>query len=87
MRSAALELSFFLAIPTLGAASVYALWEARHELVASDLPVFSLGLVTSFVISLAVITVLLRYVRDHDLRIFGWYRVALAILVVLLVAH
>lgn len=87
VRSAALEFSFFLAIPTLGAASVYALWEARHELVASDLPVFSLGLVTSFVISLAVITVLLRYVRDHDLRIFGWYRVALAILVVLLVAH
>jgi undecaprenyl-diphosphatase len=82
VRSAALEFSFFLAIPTLGAASVYALWEARHGLVAADVPIFLVGLVTSFAVSLAVIAVLLRYVRDHDLRVFGWYRVALAILIV-----
>jgi undecaprenyl-diphosphatase len=87
VRSAALEFSFFLAIPTLGAASVYALWEARHALVASDVPIFLVGLVTSFVVSLAVIAVLLRYVRDHDLRIFGWYRVALAILIVALLGR
>jgi undecaprenyl-diphosphatase len=86
-RSAALEFSFFLALPTLGAASVYALWEARHGLVAADLPVFAIGLVTSFVVSLAVIAGLLRYVRDHDLRIFGWYRLALAVLIVALVAR
>lgn len=84
-RAAALEFSFFLAIPTLGAASVFALWEARHQLTASDAPVFAVGLATSFVVSLAVIAVLLRYVRDHDLRVFGWYRIALAILVVVLV--
>jgi undecaprenyl-diphosphatase len=85
-RSAALEFSFFLAIPTLGAASVFALWEARHELAAADLPVFAVGLVTSFVVSLAVIAVLLRYVRDHDLRIFGWYRLALALLIAVVLA-
>jgi undecaprenyl-diphosphatase len=85
-RSAALEFSFFLAIPTLGAASVFALWEARHDLVAVDVPIFAVGLLTSFVVSLAVIAVLLRYVRDHDLRIFGWYRLALAMLIVVLVA-
>lgn len=84
-RAAALEFSFFLAIPTLGAASLYALWKARHDLVAADVPIFALGLVTSFVVSLAVIAVLLRYVRDHDLRPFGWYRLALAALIVLLV--
>jgi undecaprenyl-diphosphatase len=87
VRSAALEFSFFLAIPTLGAASVYALWEARHGLVAADVPIFLVGLVTSFVVSLAVIAVLLRYVRDHDLRVFGWYRIALAILIVTLLAR
>jgi undecaprenyl-diphosphatase len=85
-RSVALEFSFFLAIPTLGAASVYALWKARHHLVATDLPVFGVGLAVSFVVSLAVIAVLLRFVRDHDLRIFGWYRLALAALIVLLIA-
>jgi undecaprenyl-diphosphatase len=83
-RAAALEFSFFLAIPTLGAASVYALWKARHDLVAADVPVFALGLATSFVVSLAVIAMLLRYVRDHDLRPFGWYRLALAALIVLI---
>jgi undecaprenyl-diphosphatase len=82
-RAAALEFSFFLAIPTLGAASLYALWDARHDLVAADLPIFAIGLVTSFVVSLAVIAALLRYVRDHDLRPFGWYRLALALVVVL----
>lgn len=86
-RSVALEFSFFLAIPTLGAASVYALWKARHALVAADVPIFTVGLVVSFVVSLAVIAVLLRFVRDHDLRIFGWYRIALAVLIVLLVAR
>ena len=86
-RSVALEFSFFLAIPTLGAASVYALWKARHHLVAADLPIFGVGLVVSFVVSLAVIAVLLRFVRDHDLRIFGWYRLALALLIVLLVSR
>ena len=86
-RAAALEFSFFLAIPTLGAASVFALWEARPQLTASDAPVFAVGFVTSFVVSLAVIAVLLRYVRDHDLRVFGWYRIALAILVIALVTR
>ncbi len=86
-RAAALEFSFFLAIPTLGAASVFALWKARHALTAADVPIFALGLLTSFVVSLAVIALLLRYVRDHDLRPFGWYRIALAAAVIWLAAR
>jgi len=85
-RRVALEFSFFLAIPTLGAASVFALWEARHVLAASDTPIFGLGFAVSFVVSLAVIAVLLRYVRDHDLRPFGWYRVVLAAAVLIALA-
>jgi undecaprenyl-diphosphatase len=77
-RTAALEFSFFLAIPTLGAASLFALWKDRALLHASDAPVFAVGLVVSFVVSLAAIAGLLGYVRRHDLRVFGWYRLALA---------
>ncbi len=84
VRATALEFSFFLAIPTLGAASVYALWKARADLVPADVPIFAVGLVISFLVSLAVIAVLLRFVRDHDLRPFGWYRIALAALILLL---
>ncbi|MCC6767108.1 MAG: undecaprenyl-diphosphate phosphatase [Deltaproteobacteria bacterium] len=83
-RPTALEFSFFLAIPTLGAASVFALWESRHVLAAADVPIFAVGLVTSFAVSLAAIAVLLRYVREHDLRAFGWYRLALAALLLAL---
>lgn len=82
-RPTALEFSFFLALPTLGAASVFALWESRRALAVADAPIFVVGLVVSFAVSLAVIAALLRYVRDHDLRLFGWYRLALALAVVL----
>jgi undecaprenyl-diphosphatase len=85
-RRAALEFSFFLAIPTLGAASLFALWRGRDALVAADAPVFAVGLVVSFAVALASIAFLLRYVREHDLRPFGWYRLALALLVVAQVA-
>ena len=81
-RSAALEFSFFLAIPTLGAASVFSLWGARTELAVSDVRVFACGLAVSFVVSLVAIAGLLRYVRQNDLRPFGWYRIALATLIV-----
>ena len=81
-RTAALEFSFLLALPTLGAASLYALWETRHALTAADAPVFTVGLAMSFVVSLAVIAGLLRYVRRNDLRPFGWYRVVLAVVII-----
>ena len=80
-RRAALEFSFFLAMPTLGAASLFALWQGRARLETADTPVFAAGFAVSFLVALASIAVLLRYVRDHDLRPFGWYRLALAALV------
>jgi undecaprenyl-diphosphatase len=81
-RRAALEFSFFLAMPTLGAASLFALWQGRARLEAADTPVFAAGFAVSFLVALASIAALLRYVRGHDLRPFGWYRLALAALVV-----
>jgi undecaprenyl-diphosphatase len=81
-RRTALEFSFFLAIPTLGAASLFALWQARDALSRADAPIFALGLAVSFVVALAAIAALLRYVVGHDLRPFGWYRLALAAVVI-----
>ena len=85
-RPAALEFSFFLAIPTLGAASLFALWHVRGSLDRADVPIFTLGLAVSFLIALASIAALLRYVGNNDLRPFGWYRLALALAVVVVVA-
>jgi len=85
-RSVATEFSFFLAIPTLFAATFYSLYKERGSLVASDAPLFAVGLVTSFVSAFLCVRWLLRYVSTHDFRAFAWYRIAFG-LVVLLTAY
>ena len=81
----AADVSFLLAIPTLGAATVYDLLKnfrpLLHETGAAPL---GIGLVTSFVVGWLVIAAFLRYLRRFGLGVFGYYRIALAALVVFL---
>ena len=85
-RKAATEFSFFLAVPTLVAAGAYDLWKNRDLFSSTDVPLFAVGLVTSFVSAWLVIRWLIRYVATHDFRWFAWYRIAFG-LVVLLTAY
>ncbi|MFM2446465.1 MAG: hypothetical protein RI936_912 [Pseudomonadota bacterium] len=85
-RTAATEFSFFLAIPTVIGASVYALYKARHELSAADLPVLATGFVFSFLAAMLVVRWLLRYVAAHDYRVFGWYRIAFGLIILVTAA-
>ncbi len=80
-RRTATEFSFFLAVPTLVAASLYSLFTNRHLLSASDTGLFAVGLVTAFVAALLAIRTLLRYISSHDFSVFAWYRIAFGILV------
>jgi undecaprenyl-diphosphatase len=80
-RKAATEFSFFLAIPTLGAATVYDLWKKHDALVPGDLAWLLVATAVSFVVAWASIRWLLRFVATHDLTPFAWYRIALGILV------
>ncbi|HET9985946.1 MAG TPA: undecaprenyl-diphosphate phosphatase [Longimicrobiales bacterium] len=80
-RVAATEFSFFLAIPTMFAATLYDLYKSRGVLAAGDAPVFAIGFVVSFVSALIVVKGLLRYVSSHDFRAFGWYRIVLGLIV------
>ena len=74
-RQAATEFSFFLAIPTLCAASVYDLYKHRDLLdVVTDAPVFVLGMIAAFFSALLAIKALLRYISQHDFLVFAWYR-------------
>ena len=75
-RKAATEFSFFLAVPTLVAAGAYDLWKNRALFSVDDLPMFGVGLVTSFISAFIVIRWLIRYVATHDFRWFAWYRIA-----------
>ena len=74
-RQAATEFSFFLAIPTLTAASLYDLYKHRELLdLVADAPHFILGMVAAFFSALLAIKALLRYISEHDFLIFAWYR-------------
>jgi undecaprenyl-diphosphatase len=80
-RQAATEFSFFLAIPTLGAATVWDLYKNRQALDAHDLTWLMVSTIVSFLVAWATIRWFLRYVSRHNLTPFAWYRVALGILV------
>lgn len=80
-RKCATEFTFFLAIPTLVGATVYSLWKARSLLVASDIPMFSVGFIASFISAFVVVRWFIRYVSTHDFTIFAWYRIAFGIVV------
>jgi undecaprenyl-diphosphatase len=82
-RKAATEFSFFLAIPTMFAATVYDAIKHRHDFVAADFPVFAVGFVVSFVAALFVIRALIRYISQHDFSAFAWYRIAFGIVILL----
>jgi undecaprenyl-diphosphatase len=75
-RTAATQFSFFLAMPTVVGASVYSLFKARDQLRAADLPLFAVGFVAAFAAALVCVRWLLRYVSNHDFRLFAWYRIA-----------
>jgi undecaprenyl-diphosphatase len=84
-RRVATEFSFFLALPTLIAATVYQMVSSRSLLTTDDALALALGLVVAFFVAWAVIAALLTFVKRHTLRVFGYYRIVfgIAILVAL----
>jgi undecaprenyl-diphosphatase len=80
-RTAATEFSFFLAIPVMLAATSYDLLKSWSILVPSDVPVFAVGFIVSFVSALIVVRAFLSYVSHHSFRAFAWYRITVGILV------
>lgn len=81
-RKAATEFSFFLAIPTLFAASAYELWKERALLNTNDIGMWAVGLIAAFVSAFLCVRWLLRYISSHDFSLFAWYRIAFGLVVV-----
>jgi undecaprenyl-diphosphatase len=80
-RKAATDFSFFLAMPTLIGAGVYSLYKERALLSMSDLPMFLVGLVFSFLSAWLCVRWLLRYISTHDFVPFAWYRIVFGLVV------
>ena len=86
-RRAAVEFSFFLAIPTMTAATIYSLTKNWSYLESGDVLWLSIAFVISFLIAWASIRWLLHYVSSHSFKLFAWYRLALGALVLMLLAR
>jgi undecaprenyl-diphosphatase len=82
-RRAATEFSFFLAIPTLIAATFYQLYKERALLSFDDIGMWVVGFVAAFASAFWAVRGLLRYISTHDFSAFAWYRIAFGIVVLL----
>ena len=82
-RVAAAEFTFFLAVPVMFGMSALKLMKFGFAFTGAELLVLLLGMAVAFLVSLAVIRFLMNYIRKHDFRAFGWYRIALGALVLI----
>lgn len=74
-RKAAAEFSFFLAIPTMFAATAYDLYKNWNLFDVHDVPLFVVGGVASFISALIAVRTLIKFVSRHDYTLFAWYRI------------
>jgi undecaprenyl-diphosphatase len=84
-RKTAAEFSFFLAIPTMLAATLYDLYKARDTLNAGGFDQIAVGFIVSFIVALVVVRWLVRFVQTHGFGVFAWYRIVLGAVILLLV--
>ncbi|WP_242833079.1 undecaprenyl-diphosphate phosphatase [Desulfosporosinus acidiphilus] len=80
-RLVAAEFSFFLAIPTMVAASGYSLLKIGFGLTSNEMLLLAIGFVVSFIVALFVISGFMNYISKRDFKLFGYYRIILGILV------
>ena len=82
-RTVAAEFTFYLAIPVMFGASFLKLLKFGFAFTSFELMILLVSSVVSFVVSILTIKFLLSYVKRHDFKVFGWYRIALGIIVIL----
>ena len=83
-RVAAAEFTFFLAVPTMLGASTFKLLKFGFDFTSAELFALVLGMAVAFAVSVLVIKFLMNFIKKHDFKMFGWYRIVLGILVVLI---
>ncbi len=81
-RSLAAEFSFFLAIPIMFGVSFLKIVTYEGILTGTDIGVLITGMIVAYVVSLLAIKFLVNFVKKHDFKLFGWYRIALALIVI-----
>ena len=82
-RTVAAEFTFYLAIPVMFGASFLKLLKFGFVFTGMELGILFTGMIVSFVVSIVVIRFLMGYIKKHDFKVFGWYRIVLGAVVLL----
>ena len=82
-RTVAAEYTFFLAIPTMFGASLLKLVKFGLHFTGAELMILIVGMAVSFGVSILAIKFLMGYIKKHDFKVFGWYRIVLGVIVLL----
>jgi undecaprenyl-diphosphatase len=86
-RKAAAEFSFFLAVPTMFAAtakSLYDIWKEQPEVITDNMPVLLVGNVVAFIVAILAIKLFIGVLTKYGFRVFGYYRIALGLVLLIL---
>ena len=83
-RTVAAEYTFYLAIPVMFGASLLKILKFGLSFTGMELAVLLVGMVVAFLVSILVIKFLMNYIKKHDFKGFGWYRIVLGIIVIIL---
>jgi undecaprenyl-diphosphatase len=82
-RVAAAEFTFFLAVPVMFGLSAIKILKFGFSFTTSELFILVIGMIAAFVVSILVIKFLMNFIKKHDFKTFGWYRIMLGIVVLL----
>ena len=83
-RTVSSEFTFFLAIPVMLGASLLKMLKFGFAFTGMELKILGVGTVVAFAVSVIVIKFLMDYIKKHDFQVFGWYRIVLGAIVILL---
>lgn len=80
-RTAAAEFTFFLAVPTMVGASLLKLVKFGFDFTGAEILTLVIGMVVAFAVSVLCIKFLMSFIKKHDFKVFGWYRIVLGIII------
>lgn len=82
-REVAAEYTFYLAIPAMAGASLLKILDFGLSFTGAEIATLLVGTIVSFIVSIFIIKFLMSYIKKHDFKVFGWYRIALGIVVII----
>ncbi len=83
-REAAAKFTFFLAIPVMMGASLLKILKFEGDVTGAEIAMLIIGMVVAFLVSWVVIKKLMAYIRKHNFKVFGWYRIVVGVLFIIL---